>query len=307
MLYQLLVGDLSRPLTTDWAKRIEDPFLRADMERCFAGDPQERFVSATLLANNLRSLRARHTAEAERKAAVRRRKLKLLATAAAVVIGLPLLVLGLLKWRDLRSGGSVIRNLGAVYKNIRTYQDHTEIIQEVKMAGGKQNVEFTSSIVFSRPNKINIAMKVANQEVHLVCDGRLLWSSYSLGQFKQYKESPAPKSLSSVIESEFSDDPIVCGMLHAFNLYRIVSNDDPAGAFSTKAKNPKVIGSEEVDGKAAFVLGWDELGRIPAPLREPGETNITDYPSPTKVWINKRNGLVLRISKDVKEVAKSEA
>src|ERR1700738_1567800 len=45
VLYQLLAGDFSRPVTTDWAKQIKDPLLREDLEKCFAGDPQDRFVS----------------------------------------------------------------------------------------------------------------------------------------------------------------------------------------------------------------------------------------------------------------------
>ena len=37
VLYQLLVGDLTRPLTTDWANDISDPLLRDDLKRCFTG------------------------------------------------------------------------------------------------------------------------------------------------------------------------------------------------------------------------------------------------------------------------------
>lgn len=307
VLYQLVAEDLSRPLTTDWAKRVADPFLREDLERCFAGDPQERFASAGLLAENLRSLGLRHAEEFARKAGVRRRKVRILATVASVVIVLPLLVWGLLKWRDVRGGGSVVRNLGAVYAKVRTYQDQTEMKQEVTMGGGKQNIEFTSSIFFAKPNKINITMKISIQEVRVVCDGQRLWTYYSIGKTKQYKESAAPKTLSSALERELSDDPFVCGILHAFNLYAIVSNDDPAGAFSSRAKNLKLLGSEDVDGKHAFVLRWDELERIPVLLREPGETNVTDYPTPTKVWVSKRDGLVLRMSKDVILVTKAEA
>ena len=40
VLYQLLAGDFSRPVTTDWAKQIKDPLLREDLEKCFAGDRQ---------------------------------------------------------------------------------------------------------------------------------------------------------------------------------------------------------------------------------------------------------------------------
>jgi non-specific serine/threonine protein kinase len=70
VLYQLLVGDLSRPLTTDWAKEIADPLLREDLEKCFAGRPEERFSSAAQLAENLRSLPQRQAEQRLREAAL---------------------------------------------------------------------------------------------------------------------------------------------------------------------------------------------------------------------------------------------
>ncbi|HEV8542283.1 MAG TPA: protein kinase, partial [Verrucomicrobiae bacterium] len=39
VLYQLLTGNLDQPLTTDWSSGIEDPLLREDLRRCFAGRP----------------------------------------------------------------------------------------------------------------------------------------------------------------------------------------------------------------------------------------------------------------------------
>ncbi|MBI2946175.1 MAG: protein kinase, partial [Verrucomicrobia bacterium] len=68
VLYQMLVGDLTRPLTTDWRNQITDALLCHDLEHCFAGNPQERFEAAGQLAKNLRSLAARR-AEMERQQA----------------------------------------------------------------------------------------------------------------------------------------------------------------------------------------------------------------------------------------------
>jgi class 3 adenylate cyclase/tRNA A-37 threonylcarbamoyl transferase component Bud32/tetratricopeptide (TPR) repeat protein len=75
VLYQLLIGDLSRPLTTDWARKITEPLLREDLDKCFAGDPEERFTKAAELARNLRSLGQRRAELAEREAATARRRL----------------------------------------------------------------------------------------------------------------------------------------------------------------------------------------------------------------------------------------
>src|ERR1019366_3463459 len=62
VLYQLVTGDFSRPLTTDWEKSVSDPLLREDLRRCFAGQPEDRFEGAGQLAKNLRALPQRRTA-----------------------------------------------------------------------------------------------------------------------------------------------------------------------------------------------------------------------------------------------------
>lgn len=99
ILYQLVIGDLHQPLTTDWRTRVPDPLLQEDLARCFAGDPEERFAGAAQLAEALRAIETRRTEsearareQAERERAAYRRGL-LRATAAAVAV--VLLVAGL--------------------------------------------------------------------------------------------------------------------------------------------------------------------------------------------------------------------
>jgi len=62
VLYQLLVGDFAQPVTTDWARAIPDAVEQEDLQRCFAGRPEERFESANELAAHLRSVSARRDA-----------------------------------------------------------------------------------------------------------------------------------------------------------------------------------------------------------------------------------------------------
>jgi len=64
VLYQLLVEDFSQPVTTDWARAIPDAVEQEDLQRCFAGRPEERFGSARELAEHLRSVSARREARA---------------------------------------------------------------------------------------------------------------------------------------------------------------------------------------------------------------------------------------------------
>jgi WD40 repeat protein/class 3 adenylate cyclase/tRNA A-37 threonylcarbamoyl transferase component Bud32 len=94
VLYQLLVGDFSRPVTTDWAEHMADPLLREDLKRCFAGKPQDRFAGAGQLAENLRALPARRVAlerqEAEKvgleRAAYRRGVVRVAGVATVIVV-----------------------------------------------------------------------------------------------------------------------------------------------------------------------------------------------------------------------------
>ena len=64
VLYQLVAEDFSQPVTTDWARVIPDAVTRDDLQRCFAGNPEERFGSARELAEHLRSVSARREARA---------------------------------------------------------------------------------------------------------------------------------------------------------------------------------------------------------------------------------------------------
>jgi serine/threonine protein kinase/class 3 adenylate cyclase/Tfp pilus assembly protein PilF len=100
-LFQAIIGDFSRPVTTDWRERARvagaDPVLLGDLDACLAGEPAERLPSATELATRLRSLPARRRARA-------RRRLAKLTVAGAAALGLALVAtLGLVKRERERS------------------------------------------------------------------------------------------------------------------------------------------------------------------------------------------------------------
>ena len=95
VLFQMLVGDFLRPVTTDWWKEIPDPLLRDDLQHCFAGNPQDRFGSMAQLTKQLRGLPERRAALERREAeqaslerAAYRRGVVRAASLAGVVLGL---------------------------------------------------------------------------------------------------------------------------------------------------------------------------------------------------------------------------
>lgn len=62
LLYQIIIGDFTQPLSPGWEARIPDPILREDIAKAADVDPAQRLVSASELASRLRQLEARRLA-----------------------------------------------------------------------------------------------------------------------------------------------------------------------------------------------------------------------------------------------------
>ncbi|WCL53247.1 protein kinase domain-containing protein [Gimibacter soli] len=70
LLYQLLAGDMRKPLTTGWEQDVADELLREDIAAATAGDPVARTPAADMLARSLRDLSLRHRAAEEAREAL---------------------------------------------------------------------------------------------------------------------------------------------------------------------------------------------------------------------------------------------
>ncbi len=68
LLYQMLVGDLRRPLAPGWEREVDDPLLCEDIAACADLAPQRRLASAAVLAERLRGLEQRHAQRAKEQA-----------------------------------------------------------------------------------------------------------------------------------------------------------------------------------------------------------------------------------------------
>ncbi len=73
MLYQLLAGDLARPMAPGWERDVDDELLREDIRLATDIAPQRRLASAGELATRLRNLDARR-AERQASALAERRE-----------------------------------------------------------------------------------------------------------------------------------------------------------------------------------------------------------------------------------------
>lgn len=69
LLYQILVGDLNKPLVPGWELDIDDALLRDDIGAAAAGSPERRLGSVQEFAQRLRTLDMRRAAQTRQRAA----------------------------------------------------------------------------------------------------------------------------------------------------------------------------------------------------------------------------------------------
>lgn len=117
ILYQIVVGELRRPLSPGWEAQIDDPLLREDISESACGDPALRMKDAATLAERLERLderrverskleeaRARESLAAHRRERFRASRPWMITAAAALI--LLILVVGFTVRRTKSPSGS---------------------------------------------------------------------------------------------------------------------------------------------------------------------------------------------------------
>jgi eukaryotic-like serine/threonine-protein kinase len=150
MLYQLLVGDLHRPLTAGWEADVDDELLAEDIALAADGNPKRRLGDARVLADRLRSLalrreaRARERSDAARTAAaeaayarMRARRPWMWGAAAALVAGV-LTSTGL--WLEARDARSHAQREAAVAAAVNEFLTRDLLLQASPEMSGDPDV-----------------------------------------------------------------------------------------------------------------------------------------------------------------------
>jgi non-specific serine/threonine protein kinase len=150
VLWQLLVGDLRRPMATGWERSIGDELLRADIAGATEGDPAARFVSAAELVHRLERLEERRELQ---RAALQREEESLAATQLLqrrkarrpwVVAAVALLLMGLLVslWMQARTESALAHSEVATSRanRINDFLTHDVLMSSdiFRATGGKQ-------------------------------------------------------------------------------------------------------------------------------------------------------------------------
>jgi eukaryotic-like serine/threonine-protein kinase len=72
MLYQMVIGDLKRPLSSGWESDVDDELLREDIAKAAHGNPAKRLPDASIFAQGIRRLAPRRAERAEQRMAAER-------------------------------------------------------------------------------------------------------------------------------------------------------------------------------------------------------------------------------------------
>lgn len=165
LLYQLVVGDLRRPLSPGWERDVDDELLREDIAAAADGDPQYRLGDAKELARRLRGLAARRAAReeqqrqrlAEQRALdaaarlerdnerLRTRRTGLLAVLAVLVVGL---VSSLTLYHRAQQATAAALESADIAETVTRY--FTEDVVEIAAADDVDLKTFTAAQLFER-------------------------------------------------------------------------------------------------------------------------------------------------------------
>lgn len=97
LMYQMTIGDFSKPLATGWEREVGDELLREDIASMVEGDLSRRLSSATEVVQRIKNIEKRREdrrRQRELEAGLKRRKHTIRVVAIALIILVVLLLLG---------------------------------------------------------------------------------------------------------------------------------------------------------------------------------------------------------------------
>ena len=141
LLFQMVVGDLARPLGQGWERSIECPVLRQDIADAVEGDPARRLSSAAELAQRLRTLdaRRRRLADNQMQAArlQRRRRVRWIALAGGSIAAVILIAIAIQSFLHARK----LDGLNQQLRDERDRVSAANVLAETRYRQARQTVE----------------------------------------------------------------------------------------------------------------------------------------------------------------------
>lgn len=173
LLFQMLVGDLRRPMASGWERDIGDPLLCEDIRAATDGRPGDRLSNAAELARRLRALDARRSAKQyeqaverdvanARDALARSRARRPWVVASLAVLALAvILVLGLQQRTD-RARSQALVQLHRANAMLRFLEEDLVSRANPLVAGQDAQVPFRDVLLAARER---LALRFADQPV----------------------------------------------------------------------------------------------------------------------------------------------
>lgn len=219
----------------------------------------------------------------------------------AVVLLLTYLVLGPLysKYNQTRLASRTTRLMRDAYQQLRSYRDTFESTVDIGLGGTTVPVVGSGSLIFEKPDRVNLSLKSSLTwpalELRLLHDANGTW--LTAPHLNEYQTAAA------VHEATVFDLPSPAaqrlGPLRILPVYRMLLAPTESRHFPEHARNPRYVGTAQVNGQPANVIKWDQdagtfLQSLGVPV-DPGETRTV----PITAWVNRSNYLVLRLQMDL--------
>jgi outer membrane lipoprotein-sorting protein len=206
--------------------------------------------------------------------------------------------------RQAQEAERAIRSLGAVYGTITAYQDTAVVTQDMQMEGAKVAMDGEIRMIFQRPNKLYLTAKMrmpfGQTEVRVIGDGQTVWGY--LPAANQYVVRESPGSLGENLQRLTQ---IATLDTIPLTLYGILLSQSRQEALARRARDIRFLRMEEVGGKSAYVVTWNEdVGPPPrrqGPPRGP-PPSVTRFP--VTAWVSQEDGLVLRWMMDLSNISR---
>ena len=220
---------------------------------------------------------------------------------AAVALLLAYLVFGPLysHYRKATLALRTTRLMASAYHNLQSYRDTFETTIELGLGGTTVPIVGSGSIIFEKPDKINLSFKSSvsrpELELRLMSDGRDTWlAAPALAQYQVLDRSSAKTAFDLPEETAWQLGPI-----RLFPVYRMLLARPDSADVLTRSHNAQYVSSGQLNGQPIYLIKWEQ--DADSVLHALGVTNRSgeQLRIPITAWVDNSDYLILKIQMDL--------
>jgi hypothetical protein len=202
-------------------------------------------------------------------------------------------------YREARMAFRTTHMMVSAYRNLEAYRDNFVTSLDLGVGGTTVNITGSGSLVFERPDKVNLSMKSSltwpEVEIRLLSDSKGAWvSAPFLREYQVLDSSPRPTPFDLPPETAHQVGPV-----RVLPVYRMLLGPSAAEHFLTDARDPQYLETTNLKGQRAAVIKWQHDAN--SFLRTFGLTNNSADKAviPVKAWVSTSNHMVIRVQMDL--------